>query len=220
MNQPLPSADAVISLHDQLLSGPGWPQAFTSAQPASSVWHWIETNHLFNSRLWAEEDLARRTQVSDADIAANKRAIDGFNQARNDATERVDELLLVTLGLVEPASAASDAPVSRVPAGARLNSETAGSMIDRLSIMALKAHAMAQQTRRTDADAAHIAASQVKLQRLLEQRADLGACLDSLLADAQAGRAYFKVYRQFKMYNDPRFNPVLVAEQRARGGKA
>jgi hypothetical protein len=28
-----------------------------------------------------------------------------------------------------------------------------------------------------------------------------------------AGRAYFKVYRQFKMYNDPRFNPALVAER-------
>ncbi|MED5618587.1 DUF4254 domain-containing protein [Ideonella sp. BN130291] len=220
MNQPLPSADAVISLHDQLLARPGWPKSHAPSQPQASVWHWIETNHLFNSRLWAEEDLARRTQVSDAEIAANKRAIDGFNQARNDATERVDELLLVALGLVDPASANSDAPVSRVPAGARLNSETAGSMIDRLSIMALKVHAMAQQTRRTDADAAHIATSQVKLQRLLEQRADLGACLDSLLADAQAGRAYFKVYRQFKMYNDPRFNPVLVAERQARGGQA
>ena len=44
------------------------------------------------------------------------------------------------------------------------------------------------------------------------QRSDLGACLEMLLADAQAGRAYFKVYRQFKMYNDPRYNPVLVAE--------
>jgi hypothetical protein len=54
----------------------------------------------------------------------------------------------------------------------------------------------------------------VKLDRLLQQRDDLGGCLDGLLADAAAGRAYFKVYRQFKMYNDPRFNPVLVAEAR------
>jgi hypothetical protein len=35
------------------------------------------------------------------------------------------------------------------------------------------------------------------------------------LAEARAGQAYFKVYRQFKMYNDARFNPVLVAEQKA-----
>jgi len=51
---------------------------------------------------------------------------------------------------------------------------------------------------------------------LQQQRADLGDCLEGLLADAQAGRAYFKVYRQFKMYNDPRFNPALVAEASAR----
>ena len=38
--------------------------------------------------------------------------------------------------------------------------------------------------------------------------------IDQLLADAEAGRAHFKVYRQFKMYNDPRFNPALVAEQK------
>jgi len=59
-------------------------------------------------------------------------------------------------------------------------------------------------------------ASRAKLQRLLEQRQDLAACLDALLADAAAGRAFFKVYRQFKMYNDPRWNPQLVAERQGR----
>jgi len=89
-----------------------------------------------------------------------------------------------------------------------------------MSIMALKIHAMRAQTLRQDVDQAHRDASQVKLERLQQQRADLGDCLDALLADALAGRAYFKVYRQFKMYNDPRFNPALVAEQarQAAGG--
>lgn len=209
---PLPTAAEVIALHDGLLAMPGWPQQQPAARD-DALWHWVQTNHLFNCRLWAEEDLARRTQVSDAEIAANKRAIDGFNQARNDATERVDELLLIALGLVDAASARTDAPVSTVPAGARLNSETAGSIIDRMSIMALKVNAMRAQTQRQDVDAGHIASSRAKLDRLLQQRADLGDCLDALLADARAGRAYFKVYRQFKMYNDPRFNPALVAER-------
>jgi len=75
---------------------------------------------------------------------------------------------------------------------------------------------MRAQTERRDVDDGHRAASRVKLDRLRQQRADLGACFDELLADAQAGRAYFKVYRQFKMYNDPRFNPALVAEAKRK----
>jgi len=213
----LPTASAVIDLHDSLLAQATWP-AQEPAPRDDGLWLWVQTNHRFNCRLWAEEDLARRTTVGPADIAANKRAIDGFNQARNDATERVDELLLIALGLVDAASARTDSPVSTVPAGARLNSETAGSIVDRMSIMALKVDAMRKQCERTDVDAAHIESSRVKLGRLQQQRADLGSCLDALLADAQAGRAYFKVYRQFKMYNDPRFNPALVAEAKAKGG--
>ena len=210
MRHPLPAAADVIRLHDRLLALAGWPADPPPARPAP--WDWIATNHRCNSQLWAEEDLARRTTVSPAEIAANKRAIDGFNQARNDATERVDELLLIGLGLVDEASARTDAPLSTVAPGARLNSETAGSIIDRMSIMALKVHAMRLQTERRDVDAAHLDTSRGKLARLLQQRSDLGDCLDALLADCQAGRAYFKVYRQFKMYNDARFNPALVAE--------
>ncbi len=215
MSTPEPISKPVIALHDRLLTTPTWP-ADASLLPSEPLWHWVATNHRNNCLLWAEEDLARRTTVSDAEIAKNKRAIDGYNQARNDATERVDELLLIGLGLVDAESARSDAPRSTVPVGARLNSETAGSMIDRMSIMALKIDAMRKQTQRSDVDDAHRASSQVKLERLLQQRQDLGDCLDALLADSAAGRAYFKVYRQFKMYNDARFNPALVAEQQAQ----
>jgi hypothetical protein len=221
---PLQSAQ-VVARHDAYLARPGWPTrvddeitvetsartgaetgaagfAVHSAAEEQGLWRWIDSNHRFNSLLWAEEDLARRTTVAAADIAANKRAIDAYNQARNDATERVDELLLLALGLVDANSACTDAPVSRVPVGARLNSETAGSMVDRLSILALKVHAMRAQTLRSDADQAHREASAVELPRLLQQRQKLAA-----------GRAYFKVYRQFKMYNDPAMNPELVKER-------
>ena len=215
MSHPLPQAAAVAALHDRLLATPGWPHEEPMAAD-DGLWRWVQTNHRFNSLLWAEEDLARRTAVGAEEIAANKRAIDRYNQARNDATERVDEILLIALGLVDAASARTDAPVSTVPTGARLNSETAGSIMDRMSIMALKIHAMRAQTERDDVDEAHRASSRIKLERLRQQRGDLGACLDTLVADAQAGRAYFKVYRQFKMYNDPRFNPALVAETKAR----
>jgi hypothetical protein len=210
MTLPLQATD-VSTLHDRLLATPGWPQAAPAAP--SELLGWVQANHRNNSLLWAEEDLARRTTVAAAEIAANKRAIDGYNQARNDATERVDELLLLALGLVDAASARTAAPVARAAPGARLNSETAGSMIDRLSIMALKIKAMREQTARLDVDDTHREASRAKLARLQEQRADLAGCLDTLLAETAAGKAYFKVYRQFKRYNDPALNPQLVKER-------
>jgi hypothetical protein len=217
--QPV-AAQAVKDFHDACLTRTSWPKQPVEFAEAD-VWRWVATNHRNNCLLWDEEDLARRTRASDADITANKRAIDGYNQARNDATERVDEFLLISLGLIDPATAGTDQPVARVDGNARLNSETAGSMMDRMSIMSLKIKAMRAQTVRTDVDDAHRSASKLKLERLNEQRDDLGRCLDQLLADSKAGRAYFKVYRQFKMYNDPRFNPVLVAEaQAARAAQA
>jgi hypothetical protein len=204
----LPSSADVIAAHDAALAS-----APTSAE-ANDVTGWIAVNHFHNRSLWAQEDLARRTQAPDAEIVANKRAIDRHNQARNDAIERIDEFLLSALGLVDPATIGSALPVSTVAPGARLNSETAGSMLDRISILGLKIAAMREQTQRSDVDDAHRQACGERLQRLIQQRADLGACFDELLADARAGRAYFKVYRQFKMYNDPRLNPALVAERK------
>ena len=97
----------------------------------------------------------------------------------------------------------------------RLSSETAGAMIDRLSILALKVHHMRAQTQRADADDIHVRACTAKLDRLLAQRRDLMSCLDLLLTEARAGRAYFKLYRQFKMYNDPTLNPYLNGQERA-----
>jgi hypothetical protein len=205
---PLPRAAEVIAAHDAALLSPAL------APEADDLRGWIAVNHFHNRSLWAQEDLARRTRAPDAEIVANKRAIDRHNQARNDAIERIDEFLLAALGLVDPATLASALPRSTVAAGARLNSETAGSMLDRISILGLKIAAMHEQAQRQDVDEAHRQSCRERLQRLQQQRADLGACFDELLADAAAGRAYFKVYRQFKMYNDPRLNPALVAEAR------
>lgn len=204
----LPSSADVIAAHDAALA------ASPLAVEANDLLGWIATNHFHNRSLWAQEDLARRTQAPDAEIVANKRAIDRHNQARNDAIERIDEFLLSALGLVDPATLASALPRSTVAPGARLNSETAGSMLDRISILGLKIAAMREQTERSDVDDAHRQACGERLQRLIQQRADLGTCYDELLADSRAGRAYFKVYRQFKMYNDPRLNPALVAESK------
>ena len=55
----------------------------------------------------------------------------GTDQVRNDATERVDEILRTELGLVDAASAQTDAPTSKVSANARLNSETLAPLVSK-----------------------------------------------------------------------------------------
>lgn len=209
------SSDVITTFHDSYLANPSWSaSSVIHNTDGTELWKWVIKNHCNNCLLWAEEDLARRIKVSDMDIAINKRAIDRYNQARNDAIECIDEQLLIAFELVDVVSVRTDSPIIKVATGARLNSETAGSMVDRMSILALKICAMRQQTERSEVDEAHRLSCHRKLERLNEQRRDLGACLDELLADTQAGRAYFKVYRQFKMYNDPQLNPALVAESK------
>lgn len=162
-----------------------------SATPVTELWDAIAENHRCNVALWDEEDQARRRDVPDSAIVRSKRLIDGHNQRRNDAVERIDELVLA--GLPTP------------PDTARLHSETVGALIDRLSILCLKIYHMGLQTRRADADTDHLDLCRRRLARLREQREDLGWCLDELLRGCRAGTLRFKVYRQFKMYNDPRF---------------
>ena len=190
------TAQKIGLFHDACLATPNWAKILPP-QFSQGVWQYIELNHRYNCLLWDEEDLARRKNVPDSDIAANKRAIDGYNQKRNDAIERIDEALLSHLAATSPRE------------GARLNSETAGAMIDRLSILSLKIFHMRLQTMRSDVDQDHIGTCQQKLARLTEQRGDLQQCLDRLLEETELGVAYFKVYRQFKMYNDPSLNPCL-----------
>jgi hypothetical protein len=96
---------------------------------------------------------------------------------------------------------------------ATINTESPAWAIDRLSILALKIWHMREQTERTDADAAHLAKCQAKLDVLFEQRVDLTAAIDQLLDDIAAGRKFMKVYRQMKMYNDPDTNPVLYGKK-------
>jgi hypothetical protein len=184
----LPAAHALVTLHQECLAHPGWPLEEPEAHDALLAA--VVRNHAYNSRLWDEEDLARRTDVDDRAIVANKRNIDRFNQVRNDAAEQIDEQFQSCLA-------------ERLNVNGRRSSETPGAMIDRLSILALKIRAMHAQVARTDAAPSHRDACAEKLARLTLQRDELAESLARLLSECVTGQAWFRVYRQFKMYNDP-----------------
>jgi hypothetical protein len=163
--------------------------------------------HQFNFQLWHEEDIARSPDVSDPRIAAVKRAIDRYNQQRNDWIEKIDEAFIELL--------ADEGILPR--AGARLNTETPGSAIDRLSIMSLRVYHFEEQLTRDGADDHHRANVAERLARCRLQHADLSRSLAELLDDIWAGRKLLKVYRQMKMYNDPSLNPYLYRSPRLAG---
>ncbi len=191
MNKIVPISK-LIDLHDQLA------QEVISSEEVSifsdGLWKFIEVNHRCNQMLWHEEDLARRNDVEPLEIMLNKRAIDQFNQKRNDAIENINDEILFLL---------KDVQLNK---NAKLNSETAGSIIDRLSILSLKIRATSAQAARKDVEEEHIKICTSRLAILILQRQDLASCLDALINNFILGNEYFKTYKQFKMYNDPKFN--------------
>ena len=167
--------------------------------PYVGIWSIICTQHSFNFLLWHEEDIARSRDVPDRRIAEVKRAIDGYNQQRNDWIEKIDDWLTGHLAEARVA-AATDAP---------LNTETPGSVIDRLSILALRIYHLQEQLAREDVDASHLDLIRQKLGICLAQQQDLSTSLTQLLQDISTGRKRHRTYRQLKMYNDPSLNPYL-----------
>jgi hypothetical protein len=159
--------------------------------------------HRFNYELWHEEDIARSKEVSDAQIANVKRAIDRLNQQRNDWIEKLDDCLTQII----------ESRAIQVSPEARQNSETPGSIVDRMSIMALRIYHLGEQLERTDCDEAHLKKVSERLAICRLQRADLENCLKDLLQDIAAGAKRHRTYRQFKMYNDPSMNPYLYKQQ-------
>jgi hypothetical protein len=83
--------------------------------------------------------------------------------------------------------------------------ETVGSLADKLSITALKIYHMREQAERADTTDDFRARCTDRLAVLQMQRADLAEELTTLLGDIASGRVVPKVYRQFKMYNDPQY---------------
>ncbi len=83
--------------------------------------------------------------------------------------------------------------------------ETIGSIVDKISIVELKIFHMKKQLERSDASADHLAKCRDRVSVMNEQRDDLVQELSELSEAVLSGRKVLKVYRQFKMYNDPSY---------------
>jgi hypothetical protein len=164
----------------------------------SGIYQLAEENHAFNYQLWRAEDRARRDDMGAEFVYKAKREIDGFNQQRNNRMEAMDEWFFHQL---HPAA----------PHTCPVHSETPGMIIDRLSILSLKSYHMAIQTIRQDVNQEHRELCTNKLVIIDQQRDQLTSCLEQLLKEIQAKTRTFRIYHQFKMYNDPTLNPQLYS---------
>src|SRR5947209_17951021 len=192
------ATNEITELHD-LLTRHWHVNGSFSATGAGNEWlDRVARQHRANFDLWHIEDEARTPGASDGELASVKRRIDSTNQLRNDLVEELDRALLDWL-------ASRQLPHAEAP----LNSESAGLIIDRLSILALKIYHTREEAERPDAPADHAERNRSRLAIPEEQRADLAGCLDALWRDTVGGHRRFKLYRQLKMYNDPTLNPAV-----------
>lgn len=160
----------------------GWEEAERAFPPTGAGWrpHTVRLQ-VINAFQWREEDFSRDPGADDAALASIKRSIDASNGRRVRAVEALDVQVIDGLraaGLLDPA--------------APLASESPGSIVDRLTVLALK-RAHAREVGRATL--------------LAEQWDDLLGCLDRLGADVVAGRARVKLYRQVKLYGAPEVTP-------------
>lgn len=160
------------------------------------IYQLVEENHAFNYQLWNTEDKARRDDMGAEFVYRAKREIDAFNQQRNNRMEAMDEWFFHALQPAQP----HECPV---------NSESPGMIIDRLSILALKAYHMGLQTTRQEVHEEHRANCTQKLATINQQLEQLSSCLQQLLDEIKNKTRTFRIYHQFKMYNDPKLNPQL-----------
>jgi hypothetical protein len=184
------NAAAIARFHDDSMSVSGGGQAAGRGTGYEAVWRRIEEDHHCNLLLRSERERAQHAAFRDADRAARKRRIARYELLRHQVVGAIDEALLRVLG-----------DGSRHP-GARLYSESAGTLIDRLSLLAIEIHHVRNGARSPAPSASLTPAGRAKLVLLVEQRMEVARALDELVAGAVLHILYFKAY-QPQLERDP-----------------
>lgn len=149
-----------------------------------------------NFVVWHLEEMLRDENIEPQRLLKIEHAIDRNNHIRLDVLEQIDiwiDNVLNTAGI----NPGSDAPV---------HSETPSNIINRLSILCLKIYHIQERLKRQDSGDDQ-QTMEIRLNVLEEQRQDIAKALDQLIQELRLGEKKHKVYRQFKIYNDPSFHP-------------
>ena len=162
--------------------------------------NWIDTVQ------WHYEDIIRDPDIDPHEGMKLKRLIDSSNQNRTEMVEYIDSYFLNLYSSVTTME------------NAKVNTESPGWAIDRLSILILKIYHMEEESNRKDVTEEHRNNCQKKLDILIEQREDLSESIDQLLIDLSKGIKKMRVYKQMKMYNDESLNPVLYKKDDSTKG--
>jgi hypothetical protein len=151
---------------------------------------WIDTVQ------WHLEDLIRNPNIDSNKGLELKHRIDKSNQNRTDIVEKVDDYYFSIFKNTSEKDS-------------KINTESPGWVVDRLSILNLKIYHMNEQVERKNVTAEHILNCEKKMVVLQNQRIDLSNSFNELLEEYKEGIKKMKVYRQMKMYNDSNLNPEL-----------
>ena len=156
---------------------------------------WIDTVQ------WHLEDIIRKPDLDPKKGLEIKFRIDTSNQNRTDIVEKIDDYYFHKYKDIKSKKN-------------RINTESPGWVVDRMSILCLKIYHMKEQALRKDVTTIHLKKCEEKLSVLIEQQLDLSGAFDELLDDYESGFKKMKVYRQMKMYNDTSLNPELYQKKK------
>jgi hypothetical protein len=155
---------------------------------------WIHYKNFF---VWHFEEQVRHEGVKDKEIVELEQKIDRHNLKRLEAIEQID---IWIDNVLNSAGIRPDKDID-------VNSETPGSIVDRLSILTLKIFHLNELllNERLNEEQRQLPALRKSI--LEEQRSDLAGAMDKLLLDLRQAKKRHQVYRQYKIYNDPSFHP-------------
>jgi len=182
-------------IHDNVNHPCNNPFSENSIEGLMYLKNWIDTVQ------WHFEDIIRDPNIDPEKGILLKRKIDRSNQERTDLVEKIDDYYIELFKNVDSEE------------NAKLNTESPGWVVDRISILCLKIYHMKEQAERKDVQIEHVNNCNNKLSILQEQQRDLALSFDELLEDLKKGIKKIKVYRQMKMYNDSSLNPVLYKKK-------